>query len=163
MAAPSQSLQKEMGLVQLFTMAFGTIVGVGWVVALGGWLELAGPLGAVLAFAGGGLVVMLVALCYAEMAAALPFAGGEVAYAHETFGVKYAFLVGWFLALAFIVVTAFEAISMTWILSALLPGSEGPVLFSFLASDVKAGSLALGLGVMFLLTVINYRGAHSSS
>lgn len=163
MAAPSKSLQKEMGLVQLFTMAFGTIVGVGWVVALGGWLDLAGPLGAALAFLAGGLIVMMIALCYAEMAAMFPFAGGEVAYAHEVFGIRYAFLVGWFLALAFIVVTSFEAISMTWILSALFPWGEGPRAYSFLGSDVSVADLVIGMGTMLFLTIVNYRGARSSA
>ena len=33
-----------------FALAFGSMIGVGWITALGGWFEQAGPVGAILAF-----------------------------------------------------------------------------------------------------------------
>ncbi|MCB1022373.1 MAG: amino acid permease, partial [Acidobacteria bacterium] len=74
------------------------MIGVGWVTALGSWLTQAGPGGAILAFAAGGAVMLLIGLCYAELTAMLPVAGGEVAYAFAAHGAGRAFVVGWFLA-----------------------------------------------------------------
>jgi len=147
----------------LFSLSFGCIIGVGWIIILGDWLELAGPLGAILAFAAGALLVMVVGVCYAELATMIPVAGGEVAYAYEIYGVKTSFALGWFLALAKISVTAFEAISAGWIIGTLIPWSKGVILYSNRGEPVHLGSLCLGLGGMALLTYMNYRGLKSAA
>ncbi len=128
---------------------------------LGTWLDVAGPLGAVLGFALGGALMLLIGLCYAELMTTLPAAGGEVVYAYYIYGVEVSFVVGWFLALVYAAVTAFEAISLAWVLEALLPGSQGPVLYSVLGADVTLGSLIIGVVTMFLLIMLNYRGTHA--
>ena len=87
-------------------------MGVGWAVALGDWLESAAPLGAILGFALGGALMLPVALCYAELATALPTAGGEVVYLAAVFGLDAAFMVGWFVVLMAVAITSFEGISL---------------------------------------------------
>ena len=58
MAAKSEfkrpQLQKGIGKAGLFSLAFGAMIGVGWVTAMGTWLSNAGPLGSIIAFAIGG-------------------------------------------------------------------------------------------------------------
>jgi amino acid transporter len=156
-------LKKEISAAQFFTLGFGTIIGVGWVVVLGQWLAKAGPLGAILGFAGGGLIMMLVALCYAEMSSQLPVAGGEVAYSYELYGVNACFAIGWAMALIYVATTTFEAVSVGWVASALFPGFDGPILYTVHGDAVRLGSLLLGLGGMALLTYLNYRGAKAAT
>ncbi len=161
-AAPSR-LRNEIGTFQFFALAFGAVVGAGWAVVLGDWLRQAGPLGAILGLASGGLIVVLIGLCYGEISTMLPVSGGEVAFAYEVFGERASFATGWLLALAYTVVTAFEAISIGWIVSALWPGIEGPVLYRSLGVDVRAGALAFGLGGMAVLGYLNVRGAKAAT
>ncbi|MBP1766985.1 MAG: family permease [Candidatus Aminicenantes bacterium] len=156
-------LGKELKPRQYFTLAFGNIIGVGWIIVLGKWLEQGGPLGTLLAFAVGALVMMAIGLCYAELAAMIPVAGGEFAYAYEVFGTKIAFAIGWFLALVYVTTTAFEAISFGWIMGALLPVVKGPVLYSFRGDPVQLGGLLLGLAGMAYLARLNYRGLKSAA
>ena len=156
-------LRGELGAFQFFALSLGAIVGVGWVVVLGDWLRQAGPVGAMLGLAAGGLVVCVIGLCYAEMGTTLPTSGGEVAFAYEVFGARASFLVGWLLALTYVAVAAFEAISIGWIASTLVAGIEGPVLYVSWGTPVRAGGLALGLGGMALLAWLNYRGARSAT
>ena len=87
-------LKKTLGAVQLFSIGFGSIVGVGWIVLMGFWFSRAGPVGTALAFVAGGLLLALVGLCYAEMSTMIPVAGGEAAYAYAVFGSPLAFVVG---------------------------------------------------------------------
>jgi len=105
----------------------------------------------------------VVGLCYAELATLLPVSGGELAYAYETFGVKACFATGWALALVYTSFTAFEAVSLGWVLGALVPGIEGPTLYVSRGEPVRLGSLLLGVGGMGLFTWLNYRGARSAA
>ena len=156
-------LGKELKARQYFTLAFGNIIGVGWIIVLGRWLEQGGPLGTLLAFAVGALVMMAIGLCYAELAAMMPVAGGEFAYAYEVYGTKIAFSIGWFLALAYVATTIFEAVSFGWIMGALWPVVKGPVLYSFRGDAVQLGGLVMGLGGMAFLARLNYRGLKSAA
>ena len=155
---PRQQLSKDIGTSQFFSLAFGSIIGVGWVVALSAWLSQAGPLGAVIGFAGGGLLMMLIGLCYIEISTMIPVSGGEVVFTYEIFGTKTCFAVGWLFALAYIAIIAFEAISIGWIAGTLFPGIQGRTLYTSGSSEVQTGALLLGLGGMVLLIFLNYRG-----
>jgi amino acid transporter len=158
MAEPTRQLSRDIGPSEFFTLAFGSIIGVGWVVALGAWLNQAGPIGAVIGFVGGGLLMMLVGLCYVEISTMFPVSGGEVVYTYEIYGTRLCFAVGWLYALAYIAITAFEAISIGWIASTLFPGIQGRTLYTIGGSEIQSGSLLLGLGGMALLIFLSYRG-----
>jgi amino acid transporter len=82
----THGLAARLSAAQFLTIGVGAIMGVGWAVALGDWLEAAAPLGAILGFALGGVLMLPVALCYAELATALPTAGGEVVYVEDSSG-----------------------------------------------------------------------------
>jgi APA family basic amino acid/polyamine antiporter len=163
LAAEPRQLSRAISGSEFFALGFGTIIGVGWVIVLGDWLRQAGPLGAMLAFVAGGLVMTVVGLCYAELATLLPVSGGELAYAYEAYGVKACFATGWALALVYTAFTAFEAVSLAWVLGALLPGIQGPTLYVSRGEPVGLGSLLLGLGGMALFTHLNFRGAKSAA
>ncbi|MBL8982244.1 MAG: APC family permease [Gemmatimonadetes bacterium] len=155
-------LKRDVGTFQFFAFAFGAVVGVGWAVVLGDWLRQAGPLGAILGLTAGGFFIILIGLCYGEIAALIPGSGAEMAYAYEVIGERTGFLMGWFLAFIYVTVGGFEAISIGWILSALVPGLEGPVLYTSLGSEVRAGTLAFGVLGMGVLGWLNLRGVRSS-
>ena len=157
------ALKKEIGLMGFFCLAFGSMIGVGWVTALGGWLEQAGPLGATLAFLVGGIFMMLIGLCYAEVTSMLPLAGGEVAYAYKSYGTSKAFIVGWFLAFGYLSVSAFEAISIGKVLSYIFPAIDRWPLYQMGGDTVYGTHLILAFIFTGLITCINYRGVGSSA
>lgn len=139
------------------------MVGVGWITLLGPMLEIAGPVGVSVAFFLGGLLVLLVAACYTEVASIYPVAGGEVAYGYEMFGTSIAFVNGWLLALGLISVVSFEMISVGWILTGLVPAIDGPVLYRIAGEKVTVGSVAAGLALLGTITVFNARGARAAA
>lgn len=151
-------LKKALRASQFFTLSFGLIIGIAWIVMLGEWLNAAGPLGAIVGFIVGGMVMMLIALCYAEVGTMLPVDGGELAYAYEIFGLRTAYAVGWLLALGYVGIAAFEAISAGWLLSVIFPGLRGPTLYTIGADSVRLGPLLVGTVGMVCITLLNYRG-----
>lgn len=142
----------------LFALAFGSMIGVGWVTAMGGWLTQAGPLGAMIAFLAGGALMLCIGACYAEVTPMLPLAGGEVAYAYKAFGTGKAFVVGWFLAFGYMSVSAFEAISIGRVLAYLFPVLDRWELYTVAGSPVFGPHLLLAVLFTVLITGINYVG-----
>lgn len=141
-----------------FVLSFGGIVGSGWIVVLGDWLQAAGPGGAALGLLSGGLLMTFVCACYAELAMRFPQAGGEVLYVLRSLGRGAAFAVAWFLIFDLLAVCAFEGIALTWLVQTLVPGLGGPELYSVLGEKISLGGALVGLvGVIFTGT-LNYRG-----
>jgi amino acid transporter len=139
------ALKRVIGGFGFFALAFGSMIGVGWITALGGWFEQAGPVGAIVAFAAGGTLMLVIGLCYAEVTPMLPVSGGEVAYAYKAQGTGSAFVVGWFLAFGYLSVSAFEAISVGLVLSYLVPGIDVVPLYEIAGSTVYASHPLLAL------------------
>ncbi len=156
-------LRKVLGRFGFFALAFGSMIGVGWVTSIGSWLGQAGPGGAILAFLIGGMVMLCIGLCYAELTPMLPVAGGEVAYAYKAFGTFKAFLVGWALAFGYVSISGFEAISIGRVLSYLVPAIDRWPLYSLAGSTVYASHLVLGLACTAAITWVNWIGARSAA
>jgi basic amino acid/polyamine antiporter, APA family len=153
------SLARTLTPLQLFAIAFGSIVGIGWITLVGGWIAKAGPLGAIAGFALGCAAVLLIALTYAELALLLPRAGAEVTYADVAFGKAMAFAVGWVLLLVYAAVIGFEMISVGWVCGVILPQGRGPVLWELGGRATHAGELIVGVGTMLALAAANLRAA----
>ena len=49
---------------EVVALAFGAMIGWGWVVLAGYWVQTAGSLGVALAFAGGGVAIAVIGLTY---------------------------------------------------------------------------------------------------
>jgi len=150
-------LRRTIGPFQFFALAIGVIIGSAWVVLIGDLLELGGPAGAILGFSIGGLVMILVAAAYGELAARIPVAGGEFIFAYRVFGPAVGFVVGWFIALYLIASTAFEAIALAAILQTLVPAIAGPTLYVVLGHSVTLGGVSVGPAGAALITFLNYR------
>jgi len=157
------ALKPTLGPWQFFSFAFGAIVGVGWIVLLGDWLQRGGPIGAALGFALGGVLMALIGLCYAEAAGMMPVAGGEMKFGLEAWGKGIGFVGGWAITLVYTAAAGYCASSLAWILDYLIPGIKGPALYSFRGTAIHAGSLATAVGTVVLLTWVNLRGVRSSS
>lgn len=70
----------------ILVIAFGAMIGWGWVVSSGTWIDAGGVVGAALAFAIGGVMIFFVGLTYAELTAAMPQCGGEHVFSYKAMG-----------------------------------------------------------------------------
>ena len=157
--AASARLQGDIGLFQYLALGFGTVIGSAWVILLGNWLGEAGPGGAVLGFLCGGVVVVAVGACYAELTARLPEAGSEFIYAHRVYGRGAAFTVGWFLVLYLVSVTVFEALALAWIAEIFVPTWKSATLYAAFGKSITSETLLTGIGAALVIFALNVRGA----
>jgi APA family basic amino acid/polyamine antiporter len=94
-------LKRTMGSVGLTALGVGAIVGTGIFVLTGiAAAKYAGP-ALVISFVIAGIVSALAALCYAELASAVPIAGSAYTYAYATLGELVAWIIGWDLMLEY--------------------------------------------------------------
>ncbi|MGV7636986.1 amino acid permease, partial [Mycobacterium kansasii] len=79
----------------------GIVIGTGIFTLTGVQAKVnAGP-GIAISFIVAGVVSLFAALCYAELASAVPTAGSAYTYAYATIGEVFAWIIGWDLLLEF--------------------------------------------------------------
>jgi APA family basic amino acid/polyamine antiporter len=154
-------LRKQLRLRDLVGFGVGIVIGTGIFTLTGVQAkENAGP-AVVLSFAIAGVVSLLAALCYAELASAVPTAGSAYTYAYATLGEMFAWIIGWDLILEFALGAAVVARSWSGYLADLfgLPPrlftEEAPVNIGAVLIVVVLGVIA-AVGVKESARVTNF-------
>lgn len=103
-----EAAQRSIGLLGATGIGVGAIVGGGILALSGTAFALTGP-SAALAFALNGIIALITALSFAELATAFPQSGGSYVFAKRVLSVGAAFAVGWVVWFASIVAAALYA------------------------------------------------------
>ena len=114
---PNKELKKVLRARDVIMIAFGAMIGWGWVISSGQWIDTGGAVGTSIAFIIGGLMIYLVGLTYAELTSAMPKSGGAQNFSFAAFGPVGSFICTWTLVLSYIGVVCFEACSFATICS----------------------------------------------
>jgi amino acid transporter len=152
------SFLRVLGRRDVIALAFGAMIGWSWVVLTGTWITSAGTLGAILAFLVGGGAIAIVGLTYAELASALPFAGGEHVYSHRALGAGASFICTWAIIFGYVSVIAFEAVALPTVLSSLVPGLDRGYLWTIAGWDVHLSWVMTGIAGAVVMTTLNILG-----
>lgn len=163
MAESEGHFTRVLGNRDVIALAFGAMIGWGWVVLVGNWVLSAGSLGAILAFVIGGIAVIFIGLTYAELAAAMPLTGGEHVYSYRALGVNASFICTWAIVLGYVSVVAFEAVALPTVLEQLIPGYQMGYLWTVAGWDVYFTWAAVGIGGSLVMTWINIRGIQTAA
>src|SRR5699024_3142081 len=158
-----QRFLKTLGNRDVLALAFGAMIGWGWVVTTGLWISEAGSVGAILAFIVGGLLVVLVGLTYSELASALTLAGGELIYSFRAMCRVAAFLTTSAISLGYVSVVAFEAVALPIVFEYLIPDYSRGYLYTIAGWDVTITWAGVGIVGSILIAWVNYRGIKFSS
>jgi amino acid transporter len=148
---------------EVLALAFGAMIGWSWVALTGDWIDMAGSLGAMLAFVIGGVVVIFVGLTYAELASAMPQAGGEHVYSHRALGATASFICTWAILLGYVSVVAFEAVALPTVVDYLVPGFSRGYLWTVAGWDVQITWVLVGVVAAVVMTGINILGIKTAA
>ena len=148
---------------EVLALAFGAMVGWSWVVLSADWIKSAGTLGAILAFITGGGIMIVIGLTYAELASALPFAGGEHVYSQRALGSVASFICTWSIILGYVSVVTFEAVALPTVLDSLIPGLDKIYLWNVAGWDVYLTWVLVGVAGSVGMTVLNVRGVRMAA
>ncbi|RVU19930.1 amino acid permease [Streptomyces antnestii] len=153
-----------MGLTQLTLLGISSVVGTGIFFVLGTAVPKAGP-GVVLSFVVAAVVAGLAALCYVELAGAIPVAGSTYSYTYASLGEGAAYLVAWCLILEYGVAVSTVAVSWGQYLSELTDALFGFTLPDGISQPPGAGGLVNvpALVVVLLCSLLLARGTRESA
>jgi APA family basic amino acid/polyamine antiporter len=160
---PDNSLKRELGVWSAAAIVVGTVIGSAIFIVPHDMVKNVGSPAMVFAvWAFGGMLTLFGALSYAELAAALPEAGGEYVYLREAYGPLWAFVYGWTqmwvaksgsiatLAAGFVIYLAnfWPDLEKVWVVVP-APAASG--------LEIRYGQI-LAMGVIAVLAFINYFG-----
>ena len=156
-------LKRSLGMLEVFFLGFGAMIGFGWVTLTAGWLNDAGTLGAVTAFVIGTAIMALVGLVYSELVSAMPLAGGEHNYLLRGFNPHLAFIGSWGIIGGYVTVVGFEAVAIPRTIAYIIPGVYSIPLWEIAGSQVYLVWALIGVVTAILLTALNIRGIKQAS
>ena len=157
------SLARKLKTFDYFALAFGTMVGTGWLIVMDDWLSRGGPLGAILGFAIGGAVLVPIGYVYGRLVMAMPDAASEIAYTRAAFSPGISFATGWMMILAYLPVCPWESVAVGKIASYVFPALNSMPLYSVAGKPVYLPHLIIGLLLAGVITYLNFLGIRESA
>ncbi|HET7440253.1 MAG TPA: APC family permease [Terriglobales bacterium] len=157
------TLAHKLRLADYFALAFGVMVGTAWLVLMDDILQRGGPLGAILGFTLGALMLLPIGYVYGQLVRAIPDASGEVAYTARFFPSSVSFATGWMMFLGYFLTCPFEGLAAGRISGYLFPSLNTIELYRLGGHPVYLPHVLLGLIITVGLTWLNYRGIQSSA
>ncbi|NLX13789.1 MAG: amino acid permease [Phycisphaerales bacterium] len=154
-----QKLKKELGLWDVYCISTGTMFSSGFFL-LPGLATVTGGPSTVLAYLIAGLLIVPAMFCMAELASALPRAGGAYYFLDRSMGPAVGTIGGMGTWLALVLKAGFALLGMGAYL-AIIPGVEGLLAPDSASTLWLNKALAVALAVMF--AAVNIFGAKESS
>lgn len=158
-----KKLDKVLNGKDVVVTAFGAMIGWGWVVSTGDWLQKAGSIGTILGFIMGGIMIYFVGLTYSELTTMIPKCGGEHVFSYKAFGPAGSFICTWAIILSYIGVVCFEACSLPTIIQYIWPGFLKGYMYTVAGFDIYVTWLILAILVAVLITYINIIGIKTAA
>ncbi|MGN0947517.1 MAG: iron-containing alcohol dehydrogenase [Megasphaera sp.] len=162
-AAKKSDFDKVLSAWDILVIAFGAMIGWGWVVSTGDWIMEGGVLGAMLGFVIGGIMVFFVGLTYAELTSAMPQCGGEHVFSYKAMGPLGSFVCTWMIVLGYVSVVCFEACALPTIVAYIYPDFLTGYMYTVAGFDIYASWLAVAIIVSIFITVINIVGTKTAA
>src|SRR3984893_3579289 len=157
------TLARKLRLLDYFALGFGTMVGTAWLVVMDDILKRGGPLGAILGFSAGALILLPIGYVYGQLVKEIPDAAGEAAYVARFFPPAVSFTTGWMMFLIYFLTCPFEALAAGRISGYLFPSLNTYELYRLGGYPVYLPHMVLGLTLTVLLTWLNRRGVQASA
>lgn len=152
-------LKRSLNQLHVWALALGCIIGFGCFVLPGDFLAKAGPAGAAIGIALGGLLMVVIAKNYGVMVSHFPVAGGEFAYAYYACGRYHAYICGWFLALGYLSIIPLNATALAVLGKYTLPGVIAQYrLYTVAGFDVFGGEVALSSAAIIVFGWLHFHG-----
>lgn len=157
------TMKKAFSTKDVLALAFGTMIGWGWIMLSGSWAATAGMLGAILAYCVGAVFCIFIGLTYAELTPAIPCTGGSVVFSYKSMGYWPAVIAGIATSFAYLGVAAWEGPALASAIDYIVPIPKIGYLWTIEGFDVYASWAAVAIVTSIVLVIVNICGAKSTA
>jgi len=155
----TDGLKRALRLIDLFSLAFGAIIGWGVFTLTADWFEMSGPWGTFIAAYVAMLMILPVAMAYAELIPCIPESGGEYKWAYAAFGKLHGAMAGWWLYTGYVSIVLLNATAFPIWLRIIVPQAvEWGYLYTVGKYNVYLGYIVFSVLILTAFFFINYRG-----
>lgn len=148
--------QRAIGPFGLLFAGISSVIGSGWLFGPLFAAQIAGP-AAIISWIIGGMLMIVIALTFAELGTAFPVAGGIIQFAQKSYGPMMSFLIGWMVWISSMAIAPVETMGLLQYAANYIPGlmtsAEGTHILSSFGIFAAAG-------IMLLMCALNFYGAH---
>src|SRR5699024_493355 len=120
-----EQLQRTLKPHWVWAIAFGSAVGWGAFVLPVDWMSMAGPLGVIIGFLIGAVLMIIIGVSYGFLVEKLPVSGGEFAYAYYGLSSFHAFLCCLFFTIGYMSIVALYATALAVVGKFVFPSGIG--------------------------------------
>lgn len=162
----NSELKRELGLGSAVIIVIANIIGTGIFTTSGLIIEtLSSPQVMLLCWIIGGVLALSGALCYGELGAMFPMAGGEYIFLRESIGKPVGFLSGWIsLIVGFSAPIAAASIAFATYFYGSFPNDySGTIFFSALDLITFSPVTVLAVAVIVLFSIVHWYSLHFGS
>ncbi len=145
-------IQRSIGTISMVFAALGGIIGSGWLLGPYYVAKLAGPAG-VFSWVIGGVMMMIIAMTFAELATLFPLAGGVVKFPQFSHGLLVSFTMSWIGWLSCLVVPPLETMAFLQYAANYFPSLVHEHTHTFTYRGIACAAVLL-----FLMSALNAVG-----
>jgi amino acid transporter len=156
-AETGSNLRRDVGLIGLLFASVGSIIGSGWLFGAMNASIVAGP-AAILSWAIGMVMILLIALTFAELGTVFPVSGGVVRFPHIAFGSFSSYISGWILWIACATVAPIEVEGALQYATKYADFTSKHMVDGEVVHTLTALGYSAAVVLMALFVVINYFG-----
>jgi amino acid transporter len=151
------NLKRHVGTVGLLFASVGSIIGSGWLFGALNASQQAGP-AAIISWALGGFMILLIALVYAELGTMFPVSGGVVRFPHLAFGSFASYSAGWITWVAVATTAPIEVEAALQYATKYAPFTHKHTVNGEIVHTLTALGYGAAVVLMAVFVVINYFG-----
>jgi amino acid transporter len=153
----SHRLRRHVGRTGLLFASVGSIIGSGWLFGALNAARQAGP-AAIISWPIGAIMILLIALVYAELGTMFPLSGGVVRFPHMSYGSFASYLTGWITWVAVVTTAPIEVEAVLQYATKYAPFTSQHTVNGEIVHTLTGLGYGTAVALMAVFVVINYFG-----
>ncbi len=160
-----QKLERNMGKLDVLSLAIGAIIGWGAFVLPGDlFIREVGVVNTTIGMFIGAAIMIIIEKNYGFLLSKDAVAGGEYAFTFKSFGRSHAAICGWFLSLAYICIVPLNATALALIAKTMFPGLlEKGLLYSIAGYNIYFAEAGIATVALIFFAYLNIKGVKMAS
>ncbi|HET8601348.1 MAG TPA: APC family permease [Segeticoccus sp.] len=156
-SSDSRNLRRHVGRTGLLFASVGSIIGSGWLFGALNAARQAGP-AAIISWPIGAIMILLIALVYAELGTMFPLSGGVVRFPHMSYGSFASYLTGWITWVAVVTTAPIEVEAVLQYATKYAPFTRQHTVGGEIVHTLTGLGYGTAVALMAVFVVINYFG-----